>query len=394
MISARELGFTPGEGEFARNPFPVYQRMRQEAPVLPFHHDGTDYWVFSRYGDIDRALKTWQDYTVTKGMLLKDAETRLGRSLATTDPPDHERLRRVFNRAFAPARIRQAVDEARHHAEALASACAATGQFDAISEFARPFVNRAMSEFIGLPKEAQAECEALMVRINAHRDALGSPFDFSLLPTLNAFIRERTRDVGNAGDSIVAVLKQEMQGEIALSEEEVVASIAGIMLAAFSSSVHFLGNLLFVLDTNRDVLTKMREDPSFVTQVIEECSRFEGPGHAFARSAVTSLQIGDVTIPEGGRVILIYGSGNRDESVIPDAERFLPGRKTVRHFGFGGGPHFCIGSMLARSLAAVGIQALTDKIGLDYAIDLESAQRPATFQGRGFDALQLECRAA
>ncbi|HEY2481657.1 MAG TPA: cytochrome P450, partial [Caulobacteraceae bacterium] len=118
-----------------------------------------------------------------------------------------------------------------------------------------------------------------------------------------------------------------------------------------------------------------------------EGARYDTAGHAFARSTTLALQIGDTLVPAEARVVLLYASANRDEAAFPDADRFDLSRPKGRHFGFGSGPHLCLGAPLARVLVKVALEELLPVIGPDYELEQASAVRPINLSARGFDRL-------
>src|SRR5882757_9404253 len=101
-----DVNFDPTSPAFVADPYDVYARLRSEAPVHRYEQDGKSYWLLSRYADVRAALLDHETFTVERGVLIQDAPARVGKSLGTTDPPRHDELRRVYNRAFTPPRLR------------------------------------------------------------------------------------------------------------------------------------------------------------------------------------------------------------------------------------------------------------------------------------------------
>jgi cytochrome P450 len=154
--------------------------------------------------------------------------------------------------------------------------------------------------------------------------------------------------------------------------------------------VHFLGNLLSALHRHPDELAMLAGDLSLVPMAIEEGARYDTAGQAFARSATRDLVVGGVPVPEGGRVLLLYGSANRDEALTERPEVYAIRRKPVRHLGFGSGAHFCLGAPLARYVVKIAVEELLPVIGTDFAPDYATASRPINITTRGFDRLRIE----
>ena len=386
-----DLRFDPASAAFNDNPYPFYARLRREAPVFAFEWEGKPFWLLSRYSDVAEALVRWQDYTATRGILIEDSPARIGLSLGTMDPPRHDELRPMFNRAFLPERIRAAGESARPHARALTQALRGIDQFDLIADFAKPFFNRAVGRVIGIAPEDDQTLLALLADITSESSPFGAPIRFSALPALNEFVLERVKRQGRAdGGDLISVLRAGREEGQSASDGEIANASVAVILAGFSTAIHFLGNLLSALERHPEQRARLFEDPSLVAAAVEEGARYDTAGHAFARSTTRRLEIGGVAVPEGARVILLYASANRDDTVFPDADRFDLTRPRTRHFGFGSGPHLCLGAPLARTLIKVALEELMPLIGPRYHLDYTSAVRPVNLNARGFDRLTVQ----
>ena len=132
------ISFDPSSTAFNDDPYPLYARLRSEAPVYRLGWEGRTYWLLSRYADIADAVVRWQDYTATRGILIEDSPARVGLSLGTMDPPRHDEVRPIFSRAFLPDRIRAAEETARDHARVLIEPLRQVRCFDLVADFAKP----------------------------------------------------------------------------------------------------------------------------------------------------------------------------------------------------------------------------------------------------------------
>jgi cytochrome P450 len=382
------ISFDPSSTAFNDDPYPVYTQLRSEEPVYRLSWEGRTYWLLSRYSDIADAVVRWQDYTATRGILIEDSPARVGLSLGTMDPPRHDELRPIFNRAFLPDRIRAAGETARDHARVLIEPLRQVRRFDIVADFAKPFFNRAIGRVIGIGPADEDELLCLLADVQSQSTPFGAPIRFAALPALNAFVIERIgRPADGDGADLISVLRSGRSTGVSASDGEIANASVAVILAGFSTAIHFLGNLLSALERHPEQRNRLFEDPSLAAAAVEEGARYDTAGHAFARSTTRALQIGDTLVPAEARVVLLYASANRDENIFPDADQFNLSRPKGRHFGFGSGPHHCLGAPLARTLVKVALEELLPVIGADYELDYASAARPINLSARGFERL-------
>lgn len=382
------ISFDPTSAQFRENPYEFYSALRSSASAHPYEHHGRRYWFISRYPDVRSAVLDTRTYTSTHGDLLIDTATRTGKTLGTTDPPRHDQLRRVFNKAFTAPKIASIEREVRQHAKELAEECRSRRQFELVNDFARPYFNRAIGRIIGLRDEDRSAVLKLIADVQSESSAFGAPIKFSAIPALAEFMLNETqlREGGRAGDLISTLLEARAENEFATDEEIALASTM-VVLAGFSTVVHFLGNLLAALHRHPAECRRVVEDLGLLPTVIEEGARYDTAGQAFARTCMQDVQIGDTWLPEGSRVVLLYASANRDSYLTPSPDQFVLSRPKVNHLGFGAGPHFCLGAQLARFTLRIALEELLPVLGANFDLDYASATRPIHFQLRGFDHL-------
>jgi len=382
------ISFDPSSTAFNDDPYPVYARLRSEEPVYRLAWEGRTYWLLSRHADVADAVVRWQDYTATRGILIEDSPARVGMSLGTMDPPRHDELRPVFGRAFLPDRIRTAGETARGHARALIEPLREVRRFDLVADFAKPFFNRAIGQVIGIDPADEEKLLCLLADVQSQSTPFGAPIRFAALPALNAFVLDRVRrPAAGDGEDLISVLRSDRAAAVSASDGEIANAAVAVILAGFSTAIHFLGNLLSALERHPEQRDRLFKDLSLAAAAVEEGARYDTAGHAFARSTTRALQIGDTLVPAEARVVLLYASANRDEAVFPHADQFDLGRPKGRHFGFGSGPHLCLGAPLARTLVKVALEELLPLIGADFELDYASAARPINLSARGFDRL-------
>lgn len=382
--------FQPDASAFVDDPYPTYAALREHAPVLPFVWEGREIWLFSRAEQVQHALVTWQDFTTTRGTFVVDSPARAGNTLATNDPPRHDELRRIYNRAFSAKRMRALEEGMRARARDLIARFHDKRSFELVNDFAKPLINRAIGDVIGIRESEETDTLALLAEVHSETSAFAAPIKLAALPTLNDFMLEqvRRRETETADDLMSILFEARSAGRFE-SDLEVAGATTMVLLAGFSTAVHFCGNLLSALHRHPDELAKVLADPTLIPAAIEEGARYDTAGQAFARSATRDMVVDGVPIPENGRVLLLYGSANRDELLCEDPDRYIVGRKPVRHFGFGSGPHFCLGAPLARYAVKIAMEELLPVIGQGFEPDYTTATRPLNIATRGFDRLDI-----
>jgi len=174
-----------------------------------------------------------------------------------------------------------------------------------------------------------------------------------------------------------------------LSEDELFATANILMVAGHETTTNLIGNGTLALLRHPDQLRALRDDPSLLPQAVEELLRYDSPVQAIYRIATDDLEFGGQQIRKDQVVHLVLGAANRDPAHFPDPDRLDVTRPPGRHLAFGQGPHFCLGTSLARMEASIAFRALLDRFP-----DLRLASNEVTFRPnpsmRGLAALPLE----
>jgi len=380
--------FDPDDAGFVDEPYPVYQRMRNEHPA--YRQEATGFWLITRYEDIGRALGDPATYSSSRGNTTVDTPVRVGKTLGTIDPPRHDELRRIILKGFTPARIEAALPAVRNDSRKLISEFRERGGGDLVAELSRPVLYMALGRMLGLDDAAAARGSELMTGLFHSVDGpMGSPLPGKMAPEIYAFLNDQLGKRKSArGDDLFSVLVNAKEQGANLSDDEIVANMMTVLLAGNASIGHFLPNLVHALWLHPQQRKAVRENPALIEAAIEEGVRWDTSTQSFARHLMADVEIAGTRIPAQSRLILFYGSANRDERALPDAGQFNIHRSKVRHFGWGSGPHFCFGAPTARAILRAVLQELLPALG-DYELDLASARRVHHIMVRGFKSLPL-----
>jgi cytochrome P450 len=350
------LARDPGAG-----PYSVYERLRQEAPV--FHSEAHGFWALSRFEDVRAASRDWQTFSNADGVDLD----RLGTlvfgpgDFLDTDPPEHDELRAVVRSRFTPRSIAalEPMVEA-HVAELLADLSAAAAP-DLAEHLGWPLPCRVMCSVFGFGAGDRSRVTALY-RDSMRRDpgSLAIPAD-----ALAAAAEMRDWFVSEAHERRRRA-RDDLMTQFALSKPDGAplpdSKLAGMCFILFSAGIDtvasLLGSAALLLAEHPDQRRLLLERMDQLPASIEEVLRYESPLQFNARVTTRNVTVAGTDIPARERVLLLYGSANRDERRFDDPARFDVTREAKRHLAFGEGIHFCIGAPLARLEARVALRAL------------------------------------
>lgn len=391
------LDFDPFDPALHQDPYPVYRRLRNDFPV--HHNPRRRFWTLSRHADVHAALQAPDVFISGKGVYVgmpEDDEGRLTAEvplLITTDRPRHTQLRALVSRAFTPRRIALLEPRIRAIARGLLDNIEGRREFDLVREFSGPLPTIVIAELLGVPAEDQEWFKEKSTAV-AQFDPSAPRGDTQMGPAIEIgsylakVLAERRQDPRD--DLLSALLAAEIDGE-RLSDVELIGFGFLLLVAGNETTTNLISNAAILLDRHRDQRRLLLEDPGRIPGAIEEFLRFDSPVQGLARTTAAPVTLHGVTIPEGSKVLLLFGSANHDERVIPDAERFDVLRALNPHLAFGFGAHFCLGANLARLEARVAFEELLARFP-DYRMTQSRVERHCSGPIRG--ALRLPLAAS
>lgn len=183
-------------------------------------------------------------------------------------------------------------------------------------------------------------------------------------------------------DDYVSLLVRSQQDGITLTDAEMGATLAVLLVGGHETTVNLITNAMLQLVRRPALLDRVREDPALVPGVVEETMRHDPPVHFRSRTCTEDIEIGGTLIPRGATIQLLLGATGRDPAKYADPDIFDPERGGHDHLGFGGGPHFCVGVGLARMEAQIAIRAMTQRlVAPRLAADPPPYRGPAALRG-------------
>ena len=360
------FSFDPYSPAVDADPFPFYQRLRDEHPCLWSPEAGM--WVLSRYADIVAAGKHWQTYSSASGNLMTELPGRAGATLGTTDPPRHDRLRGLIQHAFMKRNLESLSEPIRDIAAALAQDLKGRTHFEFISDFSSKFTVRVLFAALGLPlgdEQTVRDNAVLMVQSDPKTRAKG-PEHIAAYQWMQDYAAKviAQRRLAPQNDLISHFSMAEIDGD-RLDEREVLLTTTTLIMAGIESLGGFMSMFALNMADHPEARRAVVADPSKLPDAVEESLRFNTSAQRFRRRLMKDVELHGQTMREGDFVCLAYGSGNRDERQYPDPDRYEITRKPKGHLGFGGGVHACLGTAIARLSVAVAFDEL-HKVVPDY----------------------------
>jgi len=355
--------FVPRSGASWRDPYPMYAALREHDPV---HHvtDG-DYWVLSRYEQIFDAVRDPSVFSSAQGLTFTyDDMAMVGLAeaapLVMLDPPDHTAFRRLVARAFTPRAVASIENEVRAFVAARLDALPAHDEVDIVAELFKPLPSMVVGHFLGVPEADRAAFDRwteAIVAANAAGDVLHAHGAVTeLFAYFSDLIDRRRRDPGADTVSMLVTAA----AETGTPELLRILGFAFTMVAGGNDTVTGLlggaAELLAVHPDERATLVAHRE---LTGDAVEELLRLTSPVQGLARTTTRDVQILDTIVPAGRKVMMLYGSANRDPRQFgPDADDFAVGRRPRQILSFSYGAHHCLGAALARLQGRVVLEEL------------------------------------
>ena len=367
--------------QFKANPYPFYARLRAEAPVCPTRLLGQPSWLVTRYADVfavlkdERLLKDWLPVT----RWLHRFGGAITRHMLNQDGPDHIRLRTLVHKAFTPHLIEQLRSRIQSVCDDLLDQMESNGRMELMSEYALPLPLTVISELLGIPAEVRDRLHSLSRSTFSASNMLGVvrswPDQRLLIHRIRKLVAKRRSDPRD--DLITALVQAEESGD-KLTEQELVGTIALLMIAGYETTVNLIGTGALTMIQHPEQRSRLEENPALAPSAVEELLRYTSPlDMASQRFAREDLTINSVKISQGDLVVAVLGSANHDETQFPEPERFDITRQPNKHLAFGQGAHFCIGAPLARLEGQIALTTLFRRFP-----DLRLSQAPESLRWR------------
>lgn len=389
---------------YLADPYPWLRQLQQRGPV---HHDeGSDvsfilghreFGLVARAPQMGRDTRLWRDGWCTPENKLRDPVSyelfsEFQPQMINANPPDHRRMRAVYEQAFKPSAVAALVPMIQAEAERLLDAIPLEGTVDLIGSFAAPLPLRVLRTLFEIPASMDDDIRrwsAALIKLGdimmSHDQKEQAKAALSAFKTYLRGHLARRRE--NPGDGIIdAVIGAFDDGT--LNEQETLTNLVSMLVAGHETTVTLIGNGMLALLRNPDQMARLRADPGLTRTAIDEFLRYEPGGNMILRVAIENFQLGDALIPAGSLVVGLVGAVNRDPSRFERPDSLDIGRRPNPHFTFGSGIHVCIGAPLARIEAQIAFDFVLARFP-HIELDGEPAWRLDRVNARGLQSLPV-----
>lgn len=345
-----------------------WRRLRDTAPVHwnPPVDGRRGFWVLSRYDDIMATYRDNANFTSERGnvlvTLLEGGDAGAGRMLAVTDGRRHHELRKILQRVLSPRVLNEVAQTVRANTRQWIREAVESGGCDFAEQIASRIPMTTISNLLGVPEQDRefllSLTKAALSTDDEDVDEVDSEMARNEILMYFMELVEERRD--SLGDDVISMLVGSSIDGVPLSDEDVVLNCYSLIIGGDETSRLTMIDCVRTLAVETGQWRRLKQGEVAVDTAVDEVLRWASPTMHFGRSVVRETELHGVTLRPGEIVTLWHASGNRDERVFERPGDFDLGRTPNKHMAFGYGPHFCVGSYLAKVEISELLQSLRD----------------------------------
>ena len=390
--SASDVYYDPYDVGINADPYPVFRRLREEAPL--YYNEVHDFYAVSRFDDVEQGLVDRETYISGRGGIIELIKANIEMPsgvLIFEDPPMHTVHRWLLSRVFTPRKMNALEPKIRELCAASLDPLVGAGRFDFVADLGAQMPMRVIGMLLGIPEQDQ---EAIRDHVDASlRTKAGEPMrysedEFASGAMFADYIDWRAEHPSD--DLMTELLNAEFVDETGttrrLTREEILTYVNVIAGAGNETTTRLIGWAGTVLADHPDQRRELVADPSLIPNAIEELLRYEPPAPHVARYVARDVEHYGRTVPEGSVMVFLVGSANRDDRRYADGDRFDIHRTVGQHLTFGYGIHYCLGAALARLEGRVALEEVLKRFP-EWDVDRDNARLSPTSTVRGWETL-------
>ncbi len=392
--SANAVYYDPYDSELDADPYAMYRRMREEAPL--YYNAKYDFYALSRFGDVSQGLVDHETFSSARGAILEWIKGGLevpSGILSFEDPPLHNIHRNLLARMFTPRKVTGLEEKIRQFCARSLDPLVGTGRFDFVGDLGAQMPMQVIGLLLGIP---EGDLESIRDRSNNNmKTESGKPMKLSTrgIQQLGAAYADYIdwRAEHPSDDIMTELLNVEFKDETGatrhLRRDELLLYINVVAQAGNETTTRLIGWAGKVLGEHPDQRRDLVNNPGLIPQAIEELVRVEPPAPHTARYVTRDVDFYGQTVPEGSVMMMLIGSACRDHFQFPpDGDEFDIHREPRQHVGFGVGVHYCLGASLARLEGRIALEEILKRFP-EWDIDLSNAVWSPASVTRGWDSM-------
>ncbi len=357
------------------NPWPMYRALRDHDPVhhvIPAKHPEDDYYVLSRHADVWAAARDHETYSSAQGLTVNYGDLEMiglqdNPPFVMQDPPVHTQFRKLVSRGFTPRQVEAVEPKVREFVVERIEGLRANGGGDIVAELFKPLPSMVVAHYLGVPEEDWAQFDGWTQAIVAANTAEGGVAGAletvgdavgSMMAYFTALIERRRTEPEDDTISHLVAAGVGADGDIA-GTLSILAFTFTMVTGGNDTVTGMLGGSMPLLHQRPDQRRLLVDDPGGIPDAVEELLRMTSPVQGLARTTTRDVTVGETTIPAGRRVLLLYGSANRDERQYGSDAGELDLTRCPRNIlTFSHGAHHCLGAAAARMQSCVALTEL------------------------------------
>ena len=333
---------------------------------------GPGFWAITRYDDCVTVNRDYERFSsAAQGTMPfeigEDEIAQQGLMMLNMDPPLHTRYRRLVNKGFTPRMVRDLEESIHVAADAIIDEVIERGEADFVTEISAELPLQVIAELLGVPQEDRHRMFEWSNRMVGNEDpeyqdrtelALTSAMELYAYAS-ELFAKKR---IDPPADLMSALTTVEIEGE-RLSDMELELFFLLLTVAGNETTRNLMSGAMHAFFQNPEQWQRLLDDRGLLPSAVDEMLRFVTPVMNFRRTAMVDTELSGTRIAAGDKIVFFHASANRDEDIFTDPDAFDVGRDPNPHIAFGGGgPHFCLGTNLARMEIRVMFEHLLDRM--------------------------------